>query len=190
MKKLASLLILAIAYGLITVSAFILSQYWQEQYKKEHDISKYVTMVEEELIPQDTIDSWDVFYLALTFIESSWNPEALNPSSGALGLIQAMPEGTCGFVDEANRLIGYRKYDNSSRTDPEANRQMFDIVNYYRNPNLDFDYAIQLHNPGADPSYSRNIMNKYNELREYYIRHDTILYIDTKASIERTLQSV
>lgn len=190
MKKLESLLFLAIVFGLAAVSAVILPKYWQEQYRKAHDISKYVAMVEEELIPQDTVDSWDVFYLALTFIESSWNPEALNQSSGALGLIQAMPEGSCGFVDEANRLLGYRKYDNLSRTDPEANRQMFDIVNYYRNPGLDFEYAIQLHNPGADPSYSRNIMNKYNELREYYIKHQTILYIDTKKSIEQTLQSV
>lgn len=190
MKKLASLLILAIVFGFTAVSAFILPQYWQEHDKKAHDISKYVAMVEEELIPQDTVDSWDVFYLALTFVESSWDTISSNPKSGALGLIQAMPEGTCGFVDEANRLLGYHKYDNSSRMDPEANRQMFDIVNYYRNPNLDFEYAIQLHNPGADPSYSRNIMNKYNELREYYIRHNTILYIDTKTSIERSLKSV
>lgn len=190
MKKLVSLLILAIVFAFTTISAFIVPSYWQEQQEMKQDISKYVAMVEEELIPQDTVDSWDVFYLALTFIESSWNPEALNPRSGALGLIQVMPEGSCGFLDEANRLLGYRKYDNSSRTDPDANREMFDIVNYYRNPDLDFDYAIQLHNPGADPSYSRNIMNKYNELREYYIKHQTILYIDTKTSIERTLQSV
>ena len=59
-------------------------------------------MVEEELIPKDTVDLWDDFYLALTFVESSWNPEVLNPSSGALGLIQAMFEGPCEFVDEAN----------------------------------------------------------------------------------------
>lgn len=190
MKKDSIITNFAIVFALAAVSVGILPKYWQEQYRKAHDISKYVAMVEEELIPQDTVDSWDVFYLALTFIESSWNPEALNPSSGALGLIQAMPEGSCGFVDEANRLLGYRKYDNSSRTDPDANREMFDIVNYYRNPNLDFDYAIQLHNPGADPSYSHNIMDKYNELREYYIKHQAILYIDTKSSIERTLQSV
>ena len=85
-EKLVSLLFchyICIGYCFSSHIALILAGTIQ----KAHDISKNVTMVEEKLIPKDTVDSWDDFYLALTFVESPWNPEVLNPSSGALGLI-------------------------------------------------------------------------------------------------------
>lgn len=181
MEKSVSFSITICALVCILISCFY-PRLAYEQQQKRRDISKYVAMVQEELTPKDTVDSWDVFYLALTFVESSWDTMAFNPKSGALGLIQAMPEGSRGFIDEANRLLGYDKYSNASRTNASANREMFDIVNYHRNPNLDFDIAIQLHNPGADQTYKCDIMKKYNELRMQYILDPEILYIESKDS--------
>lgn len=112
---------------------------------------------------------WDAFYDALIFIESSNNISAVNSRTGALGLIQSLPEGCSGYIDEANRILGYRKFTNELLlSDAEANRECFEIVNKRHNPTKSVELAIKLHNPKADQSYANAIYSKMNEIVESY----------------------
>lgn len=130
---------------------------------------------EQETETVEVISDWDVFYEALTWVESRWDSTAVNPRSGAIGMMQCMPSGTGGFLDECNRILGYEKYVNEDLIIPSVQRDIFEIVNERHNPNKSISRAISLHNSKAKPSYKTAILEKYDELLEYY--YDENFYI-------------
>lgn len=144
------------------------------------------TETQEELVIPDepltdtlkTLTYWDAFYDALIFIESSNNIAAVNKRTGALGLIQSLPEGCAGYIDEANRILGYRKFTNELLlSDAEATRECFEIVNNRHNPTKSVELAIKLHNPRAGKSYANAIYSKMNEIVEGYRNDASVNYV-------------
>ena len=117
---------------------------------------------------------WILFKLALIKVESNFVFDAQNPS-GATGIYQIMPMNTSGFLDEANRLLGFNAFTNSCRLDPIKSNQIFEIINSKRNPDRSMDVAIKLHNPGAGSWYKDRIMDNFNLFKEIsYTKYDTL----------------
>lgn len=126
----------------------------------------------------ETVSDWDIFYEALTWVESRWDSTAVNPKSGAIGMMQCMPSGTGGFLDECNRILGYEKYVNDDLIFPSVQREIFEVVNKRHNPDKSISRAIALHNSKAKPSYKTAILEKYDELLEYYYQNEYIIVIN------------
>lgn len=103
---------------------------------------------------------WEAFIQALIWMESRGDQWAKNPRSSALGQFQQLKV----YVDEANRIVGYRKYSYDDRTDPLLARQMFDIVQGYWNPSKDINRAIRLHAGLWDEQYVRGLKSKMRYL--------------------------
>lgn len=83
---------------------------------------------------------------AIIEVESHGNPEAVNSSSGATGLMQLMPI----YVREANRILGEEVYTLEDRLSPVKTLEMFCIIQDYHNPSQDVNRAISLHNKGKE----------------------------------------
>lgn len=66
-------------------------------------------------------------------IESSGNPNAVNKKSGATGLMQIMPKGTKGALDDWNRIHPNETYETSDLKNPEINKK---IGNWYWNKQI------------------------------------------------------
>lgn len=111
---------------------------------------------------------WECFILALTWMESRHDTLAKNPKSSALGLFQQLYV----YVDDCNRILGYKKYSYKDRTCPIKSREMFDIIQGHYNPQRDLDRAINLHS-----GYTAS--NKYKSL----------LYLKMLEYVEQTKQS-
>ena len=148
---------------------------------KQKETQELVTPDESLKDTLKMLTYWDAFYDALIFIESSNNIAAVNSRTGALGLIQSLPEGCAGYIDEANRILGYKKFTNELLlSDAEANRECFEIVNKRHNPTKSVELAIKLHNPGADQSYANAIYSKMKEIVEAYRNDVSVNYIQKK----------
>lgn len=107
----------------------------------------------------------ELCYAAIVWVESKGNSLAVNPITGAAGLIQILPEdgynGHLGYLSEANRLLGQRVYTDQDRFCPVKTREIWEIVMAHRNPTYSVDRALQLHNPGGGQryiSYVKHIM--------------------------------
>lgn len=177
-RKKSNAMIAFFAIAIITVLVcFLITRIPEPNYQPE---------IQEELILPDkhltdtlkTLTYWDAFYNALIFVESGNNPAAVNSSTGALGLIQSLPEGCAGYIDEANRILGYKKFTNELlMSDAKANRECFEIVNNLHNPTKNIELAIKLHNPRANESYANAIYSKMNELVEEYRNDTSVNYV-------------
>jgi len=110
--------------------------------QKAHPISTITHKIE---VVESKEVRWEAFINALIWMESRGIPTAKNPNSSALGLFQQLYI----YVDEANRLVGYKKFEYDDRTDPKRSREMFDIVQAHHNPTKDIDRAIRLHAASA-----------------------------------------
>lgn len=106
--------------------------------------------------------SWECVYWAISSVESNFNHLAIG-TKGDSGIIQIMPEGSGGYLDEANRLLKKREYTDKDRFCPKKSREIWEVVMKYRNPEKSLKRAIKLHNPKATAIYSEKVMNKYNE---------------------------
>ena len=74
-----------------------------------------------------------------------------------------MPEGSGGYLDDANRLLRERRYTDKDRFCPVKSREIWEVVMKYRNPDKSLSKAIKLHNPGAGKLYSKRVQQKYEE---------------------------
>lgn len=81
---------------------------------------------------------------AIIEVESHGNPNAINSSSGASGIMQLMPI----YVKEVNRILGEDVYTLEDRFNPVKTLEMFCILQDYHNPDQNVDKAIALHNKG------------------------------------------
>lgn len=62
--------------------------------------------------------------LAICMVESGNDPNGFNASENAVGIAQIRPI----MIDEANRLIGSKRYKNSDRTNPMISKQIIYTV--------------------------------------------------------------
>jgi len=104
---------------------------------------------------------WFLFKWALMQVESELNPNAVNEYTLAGGLYQHMPISRNGFLREANRVQNEIEFTDTCRFDPLRATMIFEIVNFYRNPNKDINRAIWLHNPTAGNWYKERVLKKY-----------------------------
>ena len=113
-------------------------------------------------IVEESSYRWDCVYWALSAVESEFNNLAVS-SKGAAGVVQIMPEGSGGYLDEANRLLREKRYSNNDRFCPVKSREMWEVVMKYRNPGKSLSKAIKLHNPRAGSWYHKRVLAKYEE---------------------------
>lgn len=106
---------------------------------------------------------WEMVYQSIAYVESEFNHLAVS-NKGAGGIIQIMPKGSGGYLDEANRLLKEDRYVDKDRFCPIRAREIWDTVMKYRNPEKSLKKAIKLHNPKAGGWYEERVMKKYNEL--------------------------
>ena len=117
---------------------------------------------------------WECLYQAIATVESGNNPKAVG-SRGDGGIIQILPKGQGGYLDEANRLLGQDKYSDNDRFCPVKSREIWDIVMKFRNPERSVFKAIKLHNPKAGKWYEKRVMEAYNIL----LKQNNLLTINT-----------
>lgn len=105
---------------------------------------------------------WECVYWAISAVESEFNHLAIG-SKGDGGVIQIMPKGSGGYLDEANRLLKEERYADKDRFCPVKSREIWEVVMKFRNPQKSLLRAIKLHNPNAGSWYSKRVLAKYEE---------------------------
>lgn len=105
---------------------------------------------------------WECVYWAIASVESEFNHLALG-TKGDGGIIQIMPKGSGGYLDEANRLLKEERYTDKDRFCPVKSREIWEVVMKYRNPGKSLSKAIKLHNPNAGSWYHKRVLAKYEE---------------------------
>ena len=94
----------------------------------------------------EVIYAWGMDYLSWAFakVESSHDPYAVNPISGARGLLQIMQP----TIDEANRLAAMygirKKYTLDDAWSPEISVEIWQLLNRHHNPQYELDEACRL----------------------------------------------
>lgn len=93
------------------------------------------------IFPGQTFYRWGLDYLswAIAKVESNFNVLAVNPLSGARGLLQI----TQPTIDEANRLSD-SKYSLEDAWSPEKSIEIWQLLNKHHNPEYELDKACRL----------------------------------------------
>lgn len=102
---------------------------------------------------------WDSLVEALIWVESRGDASAVNPRTGATGILQIMPI----YVKDANRLQNDTEFTLADRLSPEKSMEMFRIIQQHYNPGRDIHKAIHLHNPKAGQSYADAVLARMEE---------------------------
>lgn len=102
---------------------------------------------------------WDALVEALIWVESRGDASAVNPHTGATGILQIMPI----YVEDANRLQNDTEFTLADRLSPERSMEMFRIIQQHYNPGRDIHKAIHLHNPKAGQSYADAVLARMEE---------------------------
>lgn len=105
---------------------------------------------------------WEYLYIAICEVESGSNPTKVG-TKGDGGIIQILPENAGGYLDEANRLLGFKRFKDKDRFCPVKSREIWEVVMKYRNPERSLLKAIRLHNPRAGKWYAERVTKKYEE---------------------------
>lgn len=89
----------------------------------------------------EKIYRWNMDYLiwAVAKVESNFDIMAVNPVTGARGLLQIMQP----TIDEANRL-SERKYKLEDAWSPEKSIEIWQLLNKHHNPEYELDKACRL----------------------------------------------
>lgn len=132
--------------------------------------TKYIDSI-EELLLEDTLTTelkftafaenpseWELFIKALIWQESKGVDTAKNGDNW--GCLQIRPI----YVREVNRIAG-TSFNHEDVLVREKALLIFNIMNYYKNPQKDIDKAIKIHNPKAPMSYSKSIKEKMKILK-------------------------
>ncbi len=93
------------------------------------------------VFPAEKIYRWNMDYLiwAVAKVESNFDIMAVNPVTGARGLLQIMQP----TIDEANRL-SERKYKLEDAWSPEKSIEIWQLLNKHHNPEYELDKACRL----------------------------------------------
>lgn len=111
---------------------------------------------------------WDIFTEALIQVESQGRSDIIG-SKDDVGIFQITPV----YLAECNRMKGYEYWTLEDRFCPEKSKEMFRWMNENKNPTLNIDKAIKIHNPRAGQSYKQKIVKqieiiKQNEKTRFY----------------------
>ena len=106
--------------------------------------------------------------LAMMSVESGFNPGA-EGSSGDTGILQIRQI----YVDEVNRILGYKEYNLLDAYDIDRSLEMFDILQSYHNPDGDFIRTIYYHN--KSDVYQARIIREYNTMLLYEAMREKLI---------------
>lgn len=109
----------------------------------------------------DSLSEWDMFTLALTKVESGYNPTATS-SVGAKGYFQIMPI----YVAEVNRVHKTNYVYEEVVASFEQSYEVFNLMQDAHNSEYDMDRALELHN-GNHGWYKRRVYKELKEIRRY-----------------------
>lgn len=109
----------------------------------------------------DVLSEWDMFTLALTKVESGYNPKATS-SVGAKGYFQIMPI----YVAEVNRVHKTNYVYEEVVASFEQSYEVFNLMQDAHNTEYDMDRALELHN-GNHGWYKRRVYKELKEIRRY-----------------------
>jgi hypothetical protein len=109
----------------------------------------------------DSLSEWDMFTLALTKVESGYNPTA-SSSVGAKGYFQIMPI----YVAEVNRVHKTNYVYEEVVASFEQSYEVFTLMQEAHNSEYDMDRALELHN-GNHGWYKRRVYKELKEIRRY-----------------------
>ena len=150
--------LLAVLLSLIIIE---MNRHYSEQSKSEiEDILFDIVINDTNKVDIHIID-WHLFIDAIMYVESGHNESAVGQTNDA-GVLQITPI----YVEEANRILGQKKYTLSDRFDRYKSIEMFTVVNERYNPEKSFYKAMRLHNPLAPESYRKAILKQYYKLRQ------------------------
>lgn len=126
--------------------------------RKSTDIhnTRYETVQSE----QDTLDTWQIFTLALMKVESGYNNDVVS-SAGAKGYFQMTPI----YVREVNR-IHKTDFTFEQVTDFETAYKIFDLMQQAHNPDYSLDRALEIHN-GDHSWYKKRVYNEMKRISNY-----------------------
>lgn len=121
-----------------------------------------LTQVNEEA---DTANArWETLICAISAVESSGNPNAVNGKH--VGFLQISPI----LVDECNRILKTKKYSYKDRYSKEKSIEMFNVFQNFYNPEHNIEKAIRMWNggpryrTGSTNGYFRKVMKVFNRL--------------------------
>jgi hypothetical protein len=120
-----------------------------------HD-TRYETVQPE----QDTLDTWQIFTLALMKVESGYNNDVVS-SAGAKGYFQMTPI----YVREVNR-IHKTDFTFEQVTEFETAYRIFDLMQQAHNPDYSLDRALEIHN-GDHSWYKKRVYNEMERISNY-----------------------
>lgn len=93
-------------------------------------------------------------FILEAIIETESNGRNIAGKTGDAGILQI----TKSFLDDVNRIVGYRKYNMKDRYNIEKSIEMYYIIQNYYNPTYSFSIACQVHHRAT----------KVNEQQRYY----------------------
>lgn len=126
--------------------------------KDKPEIVVRETIVEVPAV--NTISEWDILKLAIIKTESEFDSTAVG-SHNDVGLMQITPI----YVQEVNRLLGEDRFTHEDAFDTMKALEMFEVMQFFRNPDHDIDLAISLHNKSK--AYARRVKSNMEYIRTY-----------------------
>jgi hypothetical protein len=124
------------------------------------------------IFPGQTFYRWGLDYLswAIAKVESNHNPLAINPVSGAIGLMQIMQP----TIDEANRLAKIYKlkkhYTLNDAWSPKKSIEIWKLMNKHHNPEYELDKACRLWFGSGKEIGTGRTWEDYKKLIQKYLK--------------------
>lgn len=119
-------------------------------------------------VEQKTTFDWTHVIEAIIQVESGGETKAKSKDGASCGILQI----TRVCVDDANKILGKKKYTYQDRFNVKKSKEIFCIIQNRYNPKHDFEIACRLWNGGcgwrknihATDAYYRKVLKKYKEL--------------------------
>ena len=110
---------------------------------------------------QSTPNDW---LKAIIWLESGKEQTYYNPNEPqAEGELQQYPI----FVEDVNRIVGYKKYTLADRSDNKKAEEMFWIYQKYYNPEMDFEKMCRIQCGGPFGYLKDCTLNYYNTVKDH-----------------------
>ena len=102
---------------------------------------------------------------AIAYVESNNNHNNHNHNTNAVGWLSIRKI----MVNEANRILGYKKFSYKDRYNKEKQKQIFRIIIRHHNPSLNLRTTCKIWNTGSkkglpQKGYTRKVIKYYMRL--------------------------
>lgn len=102
---------------------------------------------------------WELFYEALTIVESNQNSSKVGDDGLAVGIAQIQPVILADLLRLGSEFSSYDRFD------ALKSRQMYQLIQNHYNPERDLYTAAMVWNSGGGKKYYDKIMTEFNKLK-------------------------